>query len=467
MANNSEGIMARYKKYLTNQQKKKLRSLYAGYQQTTADERREAYLQARKAADRSAAAASSMGLGGGYEARRQAAADAELDKYGLQLNRQADAAFESNAVVPMANQTIKAQNEAARKAYERKRKAAQRAYQDALNRQAQQQTARLTKQERDRLKYYRYGQQYMDDALMPNVTAPHNAPKTTQTTNPRNHTHNRDKAYQYAQEWVDEAGATRPKTKRERDRAKANRYAQDWAGNAPKESPLKKNNGSAVNPKFDISPKQPVVLPPKYAIEVEARVKDIAPNDVPQVKLDYLNEVNQYANLLQGLNEAYKPVGKMQDLANQYQQLVRDISDPTLSVAQRKQASVLAQQLEQEYREAYNSFNANKAGLQYLQNRVEKAYGTLQIDRAVLGRLGVEMTEDDIGFNTGWAKTHGYIPETPEELFIATRDLIDNETKTTDEFWKRAKNNSAVLFGYGDENGNYKNALGESTIPER
>jgi hypothetical protein len=462
--------MARYKKYLTNQQKKKLRSLYAGYQQTTADERREAYLQARRAADRSAAAASSMGLGGGYEARKQAAADAEIDKYGLQLNRQADAAFESNAVVPMANQTIKAQNEAARKAYERKKRAAQRAYQDALNKQAQQQTARLTKQERDRLKYYRYGQQYMDDALMPDnaayQSAPKTTPKTTQTTNPRYNAHNRDKAYQYAQEWVDDAGATRPKTKRERDRAKANRYAQDWAGNAPKESPLKKNNGSAVNPRFDISPKRPVVLPPEYAKEVEARVKDIKPGDVPQVKLDYLNEVNQYANLLQGLNEAYKPVGKMQDLANQYQQLVRDISDPTLSVAQRKQASVLAQQLEQDYREAYNSFSANKAGLQYLQNRVERAYGTLQIDRAVLSRLGVEMTEDDIGFNTGWAKTHGYIPETPEELFIATRDLIDNENEKTDEFWKRAKNNSAVLFGYGDESGNYKNALGESTIPE-
>ena len=214
MANNSEGIMARYKKYLTNQQKKKLRSLYAGYQQTTADERREAYLQARKAADRSAAAASAMGLGGGYEARKQAAADAELDKYGLQLNRQADAAFESNAVVPMANQTIKAQNEAARKAYERKKK------------QAQQQTARLTKQKRDRLKYY----QYSWSIILPNATANQNAPKTAQTTNPRNNTHNRDKAYQYAQEWVDEAGATRPKTKRERDRAKANRYARIGRG---------------------------------------------------------------------------------------------------------------------------------------------------------------------------------------------------------------------------------------------
>ena len=123
MANNSGRIIDRYKSYITKSQRKKLQGMYPGYRQTTADELREQYLDNRRSMGRTGAVASAYGLGEGYIARKQADLDRVTDRYALQLGQQADAAFEKE-VVNQANQTIKARNEAARKAYERKLAAA-------------------------------------------------------------------------------------------------------------------------------------------------------------------------------------------------------------------------------------------------------------------------------------------------------------------------------------------------------
>lgn len=449
MANNSEGIMARYKKYLTNQQKKKLRALYPGYQQTMADERREAYLEQRRAMGGYGESASAMGLGEGYLRRKQMGLDSSLDKYGRQLDAQADNAFEQ-ATVGMANQTIKARNAARKKAYEKAVRDARAA--DEARKKAKAAAIAETKKRKNEL-------QRLDrlNRMRNNRTWHGNMPKNQLLTYyptqyeqensfnsiPKkkylnNIVYRNRKALLDSQMYQYEDGGKQAITnKGQLGRQAAPKYVK----------PLKKTNpvgGTVTAPKLDVNPKIPVPVAPEMEPEIEAKVKATKPEEISALTKQYYKDAANYYTVLDQISTYLKPVQEARSLVYQYQKNVQDAANPKLNVRDRlravENAKLVAKQYDAvvpEYSKEMLNKNTQQARL-LMDGLKRQSYPALQAQREVLRRLGVTISEDDFNYNMGYIAERGDLsPQLDDAVHAKAQELLEGKSDLAKEFWKR------------------------------
>ena len=452
MANNSGRIIDRYKSYITKSQRKKLQGMYPGYRQTTADELREQYLDNRRSMGRTGAVASAYGLGEGYIARKQADLDRVTDRYALQLGQQADAAFEKE-VVNQANQTIKARNEAARKAYERKLAAAKK---KAAKQQADYDKA-LAEYNRKMQEYYKQRayansvnkkKRYKYDNTLNKVpiVSSWNTPSHV-----RPNTMGKGGIVQYTDSGSSNSGNGRPRVPTP-PRVVAPPPGIQKPGQKPKGGTVQQytdaHTGNAVigkptAPKYSVDNSYMNMLPPEDKAQIEANVKEVEAmkpaekeQTIGKLTEDYLTAAANYEKSMARVNELMNSQTRAQAYMRQFKDLEAKANDTSYTPEQRRAFTQQMSGIQRQYAQAMQTYRAGSQELSGLQRSIQPAWNNLQHQRGLLGALGVTMDEDEAKFNVQWARNGNAVPN---QRVIDLVSLENRQSDKAKEFWNRAK----------------------------
>lgn len=466
MPNNSDSIINRHKKYITDSQRKKLRSMYPGYRQTTADEMRDAYLQTRKAMGGVNERVSAYGLGQGYVNRKMASYKSTLSDYGRQMREASDELFERQ-VVNSANETIKAINEAerekARKAAESAARKRAKAAADAAKRYADAQK----KYEEDMAAYNKWLKNYNKvQKSSKNAVRSGGASKSIQTAASREYEDYLKGEYydpRFGRAGVFGSGAiVYPKvTPRQawneyydprfadpltgKIKPKANQGLTDY-NKTPKQvkkaKQKQKSYGTVTQPEFSINPKvKPPVAPQQEKI-IEEQVAEITPEQIPELTQQYLRDVNRFMLTQEKVGNSLGSLYELNDMKNNFAAAVEAARDTRLSVQERRMYANEAKQIQREYNKMRSTVNVNDASV-YTQ-QLTPMYDALQVQRGVLQRLGVEMSDNDIAFNRSWLAGGNEMPSISEANFTMARGLMDQSPAS------QAKGQRVSKVGHGE-----------------
>ena len=421
MADKASSYIDRYKKYITADQRNKLRALYAKRQLTTADERREAYLEGRRSVQSAANAASAMGLGQGYINRVRNETDAALDKYGSQLEASTANDFTSD-IVTAANATIKAQNEAARAAA-RRAAAAQKAAQEAAQREYEQALAD-----------WRAGRKAANraaemQALVDADRAAAHSPYQADTSTP--------------------APA----------KGRGNDHTAEQA-----EIAADRNAGiyqSLYNLRNDVSGKDMSFLQPDFSLgsigeqtftaEEKALLND--PTAVQNLSEHFTDGLASYNGLMKEVNESYNQYAYLAGIGQQLVGIWQEFADAesiandtSRSVNERRAASQKMAGLQRQYAQLSSTFNnadVNAAEARYLSamNTAAEKYDELKHVQALLYEAGKASGDPMIGmgtttvdsFNRMWQEQGYHVPD--PEYTDKANELLDKKSDLHKELW--------------------------------
>lgn len=478
MANNSNHIMSRYGKWITNKQKERLRKLYKGYRQSTAGDMRSQYLNAHKGMYGVRTTASAYGLGEGYVARKKAQMDSSLAEAGRQYAAQADAAFENNAVRPAANATIQAENERKQREYEEKlRKAREKAakqakaqadYEKALeeynrnkDKTDKENAKRLAEYKKAMAKYRKelknakrrgekldrlpqrqilHGGQPLPKGLSLSADL-HQYEGATSSSKPKKGKKNlplpkkgknggrggllSTDMYEYESGIGHQPIATSHQGLNNRPVAPKTNYAANQTAVQKRKKAKEAVVGKPTKPILAITD-TPVPVPPHIEKDLVAKAEAMKPEEVPQLKADYINSAVEHENLVGDLYNALKPDMNRVSLAQEFNHWVGVAQNTTLSPAERKQAAMYASRAAEEYNLQDNG-KAHKERVATLMQMVNDSHDQLVQQQYLLQQKGVRMSEDEIGFDTGYLRQYGAIPAQANDATYAQAQALGDK----------------------------------------
>ncbi|MBQ2212694.1 MAG: hypothetical protein II410_07385, partial [Ruminococcus sp.] len=148
----------------------------------------------------------------------------------------------------------------------------------------------------------------------------------------------------------------------------------------------------------------PIPVAPHIEKDLAAKVEAVKPEEIPQLKTDYINSAVEHERLVGELYNEMKSDMNRIGLMQEFDHWVGVAQNTTLSPAERKQAAMYASRAAEEYNLQDNG-KAHKERVATLMQMVNDSHDQLVQQQFLLQQLGVRMSEDEIGFDTNWLRS--------------------------------------------------------------